>query len=266
MELLLLLWLAQDKYATAASKIDIPDGSEWAKESKQHAVIVKTFSDRAAWAAALKSVDEKLGLFREEVAFKVVWTSLADVKHPARITTGDGVTTMEVNFAVLVPYQQTLEENEKQMREAKAKGKIVKNVLPPITLEATMAHEAVHYFQQTGKIEKGADWFVEGMAAFVEPNDAHIRYFVYDKKAVGKLDAPLETGDVYARGWLFFSWAEERLGKAKLREFVTRTIEGGDELEKTAAELFGKEWGKLLDMEKSWAESKVKAIRKAMAP
>lgn len=257
---------AQDKYATAASKIEIPDGAEQAKESALHATIVKTFSDRAKWAAAFKAVDEKLGLFREDAAFTIAWVDLPEVRHPARLTTDGGATTMEVNFAVLVPYQKTIEQAAEEARKAKAEGKIVKSVLPPVTIEATMAHELTHLFQQTGKLADAPDWFTEGMAAYVEPNDAHIRYFVYDKKPVGRLDAAPDAGEAYGRGWLFFAWADERLGREKFKDFLKRAVVDGEPLEKALEAAMGREWAKLLDMEKSWSDAKVKSIRKAMAP
>lgn len=129
-----------------------------------------------------------------------------------------------------------------------------------------MAHELVHVYQQRGCAEGLPDWFIEGMSAYAEPADAHVRYFVYDRKEVKRLDAPMDAADAYGRGWLFFAWAEERLGKEKFRAFLSRTVTKGEDPKAVVAELAGREWEKLIDMEKSWSEAKVKQIRKAMAP
>ena len=248
--LLLVQPQTTDRYEALAAAVEMPEEEAWAsvgEQSKEHSRIVQAYLNRALWRAAFKTIDEKYGLFRNDLKVKLAFVDLEDDAPLARTRSGEEHSVFEVNMSAMVPYQKEIDRFDRAMRGGRSSA-----VVEPVRHKGTLIHELVHVYQHHSRMKKAPLWFTEGMAAYAEPNEAHVRTFIYQEKKIRSLEQePTEEG-AYGRGWLFWSWVHKRLKRKGAQQVIRRVLDGEDF--KTVLEaMMKKEWSEILDLE--WRSS-----------
>lgn len=229
-----------------ADGVKFPDEETWAavaEKSKEHARIVEAYLDRDLWARAFDAVEERYGLRRHDLKIELAFVALGDDQRLARTRTADGVSHFEINMDAMAPYLKEIDKYDKAVEAGRSLS-----IVEPVRAIGTLTHELVHVYQHQGKMKKVPAWLFEGMAAYAEPTDSHVRTFVYNGRKVEPLSAEIAEEDAYGRGWLYFKWLHKEIKSAKLKTFVARVI-GGEDYRDVAAELTGKKWEAIVEAE-----------------
>jgi hypothetical protein len=258
-----LLLLLQDKYQERADAVVMPPEEAWAavaEKSTEHSAVVQAYLGRALWGRAFKAVEQRYGLFRDDLEVRLSFVELDDDQRMARTRSDGAASILEVNMTVMAPYQNQIDEVERARKEGRTKI-----LIEPVPHVGTLTHELVHVYQHRSKMKDAPLWFTEGMAAYAEPTDSHVRTFVYKDKKVGRLDADVPEEEAYGRGWLFWSWLHKRLKTEKLKEFARRVIDG-EEFKDVAAAMLEKTWDEILDAEHKAGVAAAKLLEKKVKP
>jgi hypothetical protein len=261
--ILLLALALQDKYQERADAVTMPAEEQWAavaEKSTGHLAVVQAYLSRDLWRRAYKAVEDKYGLYREDLELSLAFGELEDDQRMARTLSDGAKSTLEVNMRSMVPYQKQIDEVERARKEGRTKI-----LIEPVPHVGTVTHELVHAYQHAGKMKDAPLWFREGMAAYAEPTESHVRTFVYKDKKVGRLDAEVPDEEAYGRGWLFWSWLHKRLKTPKLKEYVGRVV-GGEDYQAAAAQMLGKTWEEILEAEEGASRAAAQLIEKQVRP
>lgn len=249
--LILSLLVQDEKYAKAAEKIKLPakaDLDALAAKSDRHKRTIAMISDRANWAAGLKRIEEKLGMFTETPKIEILVEESTDPK-PAKAGGEDGAGAIKFNVTFYVAFLKRLDD----VAETRKYGKDARWVIPPAKLDALMIHELVHCF--AGTFEQ--QWMTEGIASWVAGDDSILWDFAYKKRAVNGLDQLVTEDDAYARGWAFLEWIHS-LGDGKLEAFLKTILKDRKAVKKAAETASGKDWATLVLVERDWSRAFIK--------
>lgn len=228
-----------EKYLTLAKDISMPERSYLeGLIGKEYPEMVEWLYDREQWARALKTLDEKLGL----------WASGIDIK----------VTFGESQFGTFG-----------QGSGFNGKGKIQFSVPRLVEwwnkfheLGSPMVHELTHVY--TGGISKYGAWLAEGMANFAQDNKIALSSIAGEFSASGKL-LDVESTKVIpeARGMLFLEYMASTYPE-KFKDFVGFVVYDDEDYREaaeysSAPEEFAaeKDWQTISREETQWSASRL---------
>ncbi len=255
--LLLLLSVAgEDRYEEASEKIRFPAGEkllEWAEKSDLYRKLLVEFTDRRKYAAGLRRIEEKMGVFRPEIEIEVEFEETDD-RRPARAGGKDGKGRVFYNLKRLAEYQRRTEEFEEQRRA----GHNLVWVVPPPAYAGIVTHELTHVV--CGTFEE--KWLTEGLACWVADDQTPLQAFNYRKGKVESLELPVSEDDAYPRGLLFFIWMERRWDRDTLRKFVERVASGSESHKEALFTVTGNTWLRMAGEEEGWSRAYCKKLRK----
>jgi hypothetical protein len=237
-----------DSYDRAAEKVRFPQDSslrEWSRKSEGHRKVIDMITDRKQWAKAFQTVDLKLGLAPADPDVRITIEDTDD-KRPACSAGKDGRGFVRFNMRLLVPYQDKLDEIERD----KAAGKKMRFIVPPMRLDAVIPHELAHVI--CGGFEES--WMSEGIASYVGDDDVIFYMFNHRGSRVDTLDRVVPEDDAYARGMVFFLWLEKERGADGVRAFARRIVRDGILPSRAAADACGIPWEKVVLREKTWSD------------
>lgn len=249
--------------ALQADGVEFPDEETWAavaERSVDHGRVVAAYLDRDLWRRAFDAVEERYGLRRHDLKIRLDFVELDDEQRLARTRTDDGVSHFEVNMSAMVPYLREIDKYDQSMADGESLS-----IVEPVRDVGTLTHELVHVYQHQGKMKKVPIWLFEGMAAYAEPTESHVRTFVYNDRAVGPLSETIADEEAYGRGWLFFKWLHKEIKTPKLQKFVARVVDGED-YRAVAADLAGREWEAVVEEEARASRALAEIIRRQVRP
>ena len=204
---------------------------------------MEAYLDRDLWKRSFDAIEELYGLRRHDLKIRLAFVDLGDEQRLARTRTDEGVSHFEVNMDAMVPYLREIDTFDKAMETGRSLP-----VVEPVRAIGTLTHELVHVYQHQRGMKKVPAWLFEGMAAYAEPTESHVRTFVYKERPVEALSGEVSEEDAYGRGWLFFKWLHKEIKTTKLKTFVARAI-GGEDYREVAAEMVGKDWDAVVEAE-----------------
>ena len=245
-----------DRYEAAAEKIKFPAGEklvEWAEKSDAHRKLMVEFTDRKKYAAGLRTIEEKLGVFPAEIDIQVEFEETDD-RRPARAGGKDGKGRIFFNLKRLAEYQRRTDEFEAQRRA----GRNVAWVIPPASYGSIVAHELTHVVCGTFQER----WLTEGLACWVSDDTGPLHAFNHRAGKVESLDIPVSEDDAYPRGLLFFLWMERRWNREKVREFFGRLAAHSESPKEALFTVTGNTWARMAGEEQGWSAEYCKKLRK----
>ena len=205
------------------------------------------------WAAAFRTVEEKIGPFADATAVEVTF----DYEGREFAKMADD-TKIRFNLVKLEDYRRKLDALERQRQELAKQGKKMVFRLPPAKLERFVPHELCHVLQKQRKVE-APDWFEEGLAQWVGEDFNVLTGFAIAGKKVDLIDAATsDPDDVYARGHLFFLWLDSR---SALKKAVRAAFFESAPWKKALEEATGLAWDKLIAAEREWSAVEVAKLR-----
>jgi hypothetical protein len=235
-----------DRHKAAAEKLKMPAKAELdavAGKSERHKKAIALVVDRKNWAAGLKKIDERLGMFVEAPDIEVRVLE-SDDPTPAKGGGQDGKGAIVFNVKRMVEHFARLD----QIAEAKRYGKEARWVIPPAKLEDLVHHELVHCFAGTFS----EAWLTEGLASWVAGDESIVWDYAYRDRPVNPLDQMVKDEDAYGRGWAFLEWMKS-LGGNKLNAFLKGCLKDRQKVRKIAEEVAGKTWAELVLEERDWS-------------
>ena len=254
--ILLLLLSPRDRYEEASEKIRFPTAEklvEWAEKSGLHRKVLVEFTDRKKYAAGLRTIQEKMGVFRAEIDIEVDFEETDD-RRPARAGGKEGKGKIYYNLKRLAEYQRKSEEFEAERRA----GHQLVWVVPPPTYQGIVTHELTHVI--VGTFEE--KWLTEGLACWVADDHTPLHAFNHKKGTVESLDRPVSEDDAYPRGLLFILWMEKRWNRDMVRKFVARVSAESESAKDALFSVTGNTWPRMADEEQGWSQEYCKKLRK----
>jgi len=241
----LLLQADSRDYAGAVDRgVTFPPPAEL-EEARRKGDAAKTavdlFTDRGAWARALREVDERTGLFDGTLEVAVRFGDLKGRQAEGGGKGGRGQVTLDLKQ--LADYVGRIGE----FRAAVKAGKTFS--VPPARLEGILAHELTHCFQGGA----GPAWFQEGMAAYVAQDPHSVYAFRYARQKARDIEEEVKAKHLYARAWAFFEYLRDRHGAEKCRRFIALVSREGKSPPEAAREAMGAEWADLKREELRWS-------------
>jgi len=205
------------------------------------------------WAAAFRTVEEKIGAFADATAVEVTFDY--DGREFAKMA---GDTKIRFNLVKLEDYRRKLDALERQRQELTKQGKKMVFRLPPAKLERFVPHELCHVLQKQRKVD-APDWFEEGLAQWVGEDFNVLTGFAIAGKKVDAIDAATsDPDDVYARGHLFFLWLDSR---SALKKAVRAAFFDSVPWKKSLEDATGLAWDKLIAAEREWSAAEAAKLR-----
>jgi hypothetical protein len=253
--LLLLLLAPKDRYEEASEKVRFPAAEklvEWAEKGDLHRRILIEFTDRKKYAAGLRRIEEKMGVFRAELDIEVEFEETDD-RRPARAGGKEGKGRIYYNLKRLAEYQRKADDFEAERRA----GHNLVWVVPPPTSAGIIAHELTHVI--CGTFEE--KWLTEGIACWVADDHTPLQSFNHRKGKIESLDLPVSEDDAYPRGLLFFLWMEQRWNRDMVRKFVGRVAAQGSHKD-ALFDATGNTWARMAGEEQGWSQEYCKKLRK----
>ena len=215
--------------------------------------VVEMLTAPERWAAAFRTVEEKIGAFADATTVEVTFDY--DGREFAKMA---GDTKIRFNLLKLEDYRRKLDALERQRQELAKQGKRMVFRLPPAKLERFIPHELCHVLQKQRRVE-APEWFEEGLAQWVGEDLNVLTGFAIAGKKVEAVDtATSDPDDVYARGHLFFLWLDSRgvLKKAARAAFFESVP-----WKKALEDATGLAWDKLTTAEREWSAAEVVKLR-----
>jgi hypothetical protein len=249
--------LGQDRHDRAAAAIRFPAEEElkaWSGKGEVHRRLVAEFTDRAKFAAGLRTIEARLGVRREALDIEAAFEE-SDDRRPARAAGKDGKGRVLFNLGRLVELQRRTDEVE----ALRALGRKITWVVPPVSYGAIVTHELTHIVVGT----HSERWFTEGLACWVPDDRSPLYAFAHRKGRVEAIDQPLGEEDAYARGLLFFLWMEQRWNGETVRRFVDRVLVRGEPPKEALFTVTGNTWARMVGEEQAWS---AKAVEKLALP
>jgi len=215
--------------------------------------VVELLTAPERWAAAFRTVEEKLGAFADATAVEVTFDY--EGREFAKMS---GDTKIRFNLVKLEDYRRKLDALERQRQELTKQGKKMVFRLPPAKLERFVPHELCHVLQKQRKVE-APDWFEEGLAQWVGEDPNVLTGFAIAGKKVDVVDAATsDPDDVYARGHLFFLWLDSR---GALKKAVRAAFFESVPWKKSLEDATGLAWDKLTAAEREWSAAEAVKLR-----
>ena len=246
-----LSWQApEERLKKLASQVTFARPEARSDEARR---VVELLTAPERWAAAFRTVEEKLGAFAEATAVEVTFDY--EGREFAKMS---GDTKIRFNLAKLEDYRRKLDALERQRLELAKQGKKMVFRLPPAKLERFVPHELCHVLQKQRKVE-APDWFEEGLAQWVGEDPNVLTGFAIAGKKVDVVDAATsDPDDVYARGHLFFLWLDSR---GALKKAVRAAFFESVPWKRSLEDATGLAWDKLTAAEREWSAAEAVKLR-----
>jgi hypothetical protein len=240
----------EERHRRAAEGIRLPAEEtleQWRRRDRWHREALDILTDRMNWERGLAEIEDRLGLFRESLDIRITLEEGPGGSGAAEGGGRNGCGIIRFHMSTLSDYMRILREHERRARNPRA---IV--IVPPMHVDRMIWHELTHVFQNDRDLP---DWFREGMACYVEQNDAHLRGYVSRGEPMDNLDAEWSRDRSYARGWLFWRWLEAEHGREAVHELVRRTIEDGEGWRTAIEATTHLSWSEVVQREFAWSRA-----------
>jgi hypothetical protein len=239
-----------DRSKKLASQVAVARPESRSDEARR---VIELLSAPERWAAAFRTVEEKIGAFSDATAIEVTFDY--DGREFAKMA---GDTKIRFNLSKLEEYRKKLDALDRQRQELAKLGKKMIFRLPPAKLERFIPHELCHVLQKQRKVE-APEWFEEGLAQWVGDDPNVLVGFALAAKKVEPIESSLsDPEDVYARGQLFFLWLDSR---GVLRKSVRAVFFESVPWKKALEEATGLAWDKLVAAEREWSLREAEKLR-----
>ena len=246
--LCLLPLLADDQAANRffdRIRFDKPDA-----DSEEGRRIVALLLQKEHWTGAYRAIEEKFGSFFDDAELSVDFN--LEGEELGRTEVRGRQCRIGFNLKKLVEYRKTVEDLERQKKEARGQGKRMEFKVPPVQFDRIIYHEMTHVFQQGCE---GPNWFVEGMAQLIGDDPVSMRAFAADGKPVKNIGVPIsDRVEIYARGHTFWKWLDS-VGSA--RKTVELTVGKHQPWKDALVEATGFTWETILLMEQAWSKKEL---------
>ncbi len=249
---LLAVQAAPDRAEALVRRIAFPaeaDVKAWHAKGPEYKTVLDAVLKRETWTAAVKSLEEALVPFGDDWTFTVgieEW----DGEHPAHGERAGKAATIRFNLRKLGAYERKMIDFRRQDEELRKQGKRMGWKVPPLKYDRLVAHELVHVLQ--GAYESPG-WFHEGIASWIGADPNYVMGYLFGNAEIADVEtAPPKADDVYGRGQLFFTWLEQKSGKAAIKKLAKATIGDGTPAKESLEKLLGMEWAKISAEELAW--------------
>lgn len=241
---------AQERVKKLASQVRFAPPEASTDEARR---VVEMLTAPERWAAAFRTVEEKIGAFADATAVEVTFDY--DGREFAKMA---GDTKIRFNLPKLEDYRRKLDALERQRQELAKQGKRMVFRLPPAKPERFIPHELCHVLQKQRRVD-APEWFEEGLAQWVGEDPNVLTGFALAGKKVDVVEvATSDPDDVYARGHLFFLWLDSR---GALKKAVRAVFFESTPWKKALEDATGLGWDKLAAAEREWSAAEVVKLR-----
>jgi len=244
--------------AAVAAGVAFPARAEldtWRRKGPSYVKAIDLVLDLDHYVAAALAVDERTGLFEGSLALKVVFEAAEGKNVPATGWGKAGKGQIDIDVKKLADYNDVIAKYD---RDKRAGAEVV---VPPARPEGILVHELTHCFQGGDNAGMPA-WFIEGMATWCAQDGHYVAFFRHQGQTVKAItDGVREHKYVYARGWAFFEYADDKHGRDKTRAWIDAVVRKARRVDEAAAEAFGLTWDELVKEEQAWSAQWVKRYR-----